>query len=153
LNNELRNGLIAAAVGAITGGGISLWLQNKSLNETTALAAVQTRIAACHSIAENHHRWAGDDKILEVEVKTGDTTSLLWTSTNAERRDASINMARALTLCLAKYHRADEVMTCVSVTTTDSAGNFDRYVRVVDPKSDAPPLEGQTRKGAFNPAC
>jgi hypothetical protein len=127
-------GLVVALVAAFA--AISANVQTRSLaKEQTSISGVYTRIAACTSFAEHHYRMWERDLALHGElVWSGDHLATLMingealdendqpfrTSSNWERANRSIGVARALTLCL--QPEVGDIIGCVEETTSGHAG-------------------------------
>jgi hypothetical protein len=144
--------VIGGLVGAATGGIIAIVAQERALAEQAVFASVSARITTCSSLAEFHHQFAGDD--VATMVRLDQYSDPLPLSTNVERRNNSIYMARALSLCLAERDRAAAVVACINETTLNQqTGEYFDYVSVIDTASDTVESEDVIVAGNRNPAC
>jgi hypothetical protein len=152
LKHPLWSGIIITLVAATLSTVATHYLQGVQVREAFGLSSVQSRISGCLALAEHHrHFMSSSEKPVQVILDDG---TLTVASTNHERFSASINTARALSLCLVNKANFQEVEDCILLTTTDGSGTIDNYVSVIDTKSSKPPVkENAPWPGQRNPSC
>lgn len=112
---------------------------------------VQTRVAACVALAEHHFKYKSSTE--KGVLLTLDDGTPAVSSTNAERHRSSINMARALSLCLEESNDATALSDCIIKKTTNGDGLHDDYVSVFDTQSSKVDENVVRQSGKRNPAC
>ncbi len=151
LQHPVLSGVIVTAVATVLSVAATGYFQARQLEAGYALTTVQTRISTCIALSE-HHKYYISDNEAQKRVVLDDGT-VMAVSDNRERHVASINMARALDLCLVEGKSLSGLNRCITLRTTDGEGNFDPYISVIDTKSSKPPSEGGQWPGQRNPAC
>lgn len=126
-------------------------LQKEELEAIRVFQTVQTRITACVALAEHHFEYRDPKEIGEPLVL--ESGELATSSTNQQRHSSSINMTRALSLCLEDSKDASSLSSCISLRTLDDDGLPDDYVAVFDTISSKINKNLERQPGKMNPAC
>ena len=151
LAHPLLSGIAVAIVAAFLTLFVTSYFERQQLEAAFALSAVQVRITTCIALSEHHKDYSNETKA-GTNVILDDGT-LAVSSNNRERHISSINMARALDLCLIEGKSLEGLEACILLRTTDGNGNYDNYVSVIDTKSSHPPQDGGPWPGQRNPSC
>jgi hypothetical protein len=151
LRHPILSGVMVAAAATIFSIGVTYYFFARQLDATYALTTIQTRISTCLAISAHYESYLSDDASPIVGVlENGESVRI---STNFERYQKSINMARALDLCMIEGGSLQGLNDCIIRRTTDGKGNYDPYVSVIDTRSSRPPAEGNVWPAKRNPIC
>jgi hypothetical protein len=151
LRHPILSGIMVAAVATIFSIGVTYYFYARQLESTYAFTTIQTRISTCLAISEHYRSYGSDDASPVIGVlENGENVRI---SSNFERYQKSINMARALDLCLIEGGSLDGLNDCIILRTTDGKGNYDPYVSVIDTRSSSPPDQGNIWPAKRNPIC
>jgi hypothetical protein len=151
LRHPILSGIMVAAAATIFSLGVTYYFYARQLEATYALTTIQTRISTCLAISEHYKTYLSNNGSLIIGVL--DSGKYVRISTNFERHQKSLNMARALNLCLFEGGSLDGLNDCLNLRTTDGNGNYNPYVSVIDTRSSSPPAQGHVWPAKRNPVC